>query len=137
MSASEFYSQANAAFVDEDYDLALQLFTKAIELDPSSADYYLKRAATNAKLGRNKESADDATASTMLAGGNTDIAGKAYLRKGMALYELGQFVEALNSLEEAKKIGLADRALDTWLSKCKQKVPQTAVSGKGSRVVFA
>ncbi|KAJ3415383.1 Cochaperone protein [Chytridiales sp. JEL 0842] len=128
MQGETFFSQANAAFVDEDYDLALSLFTQAIQQNPSSADYYLKRATTYAKLHKHKESLDDATAASMLALGNLDVAGRAMLRKGTALFELGDYGGSLKALEEAKKIGCTDKQLETWLTKARAKAPTTATT---------
>ena len=44
------YTTANEAFIDENYDLALSEYTKAIEEQPT-AEYYSKRAACYLKVG--------------------------------------------------------------------------------------
>ncbi|KAI8833919.1 SGS domain-containing protein [Chytridium lagenaria] len=69
------------AFVDEDYDLSLTLFTPI----------------THSKLSNPLDALNDATAAIMLAAGNTDIAAKANMRKGVALFELKRFEEALEA----------------------------------------
>ena len=43
------YTTANEAFIDENYDLALSEYTKAIEEQPT-AEYYSKRAACYLKV---------------------------------------------------------------------------------------
>ncbi|KAJ3112617.1 rRNA-processing endoribonuclease [Phlyctochytrium bullatum] len=119
------YAQANAAFVDEDYDTALQLFSKLIETNPSSSDYFLKRATTYAKLSKYEDAANDATAAVMLAAGSNDLASKAYFRKGHALYELKRYDEAFKSLQEAKVLGSKDKTLESLLKSCETHLPKT------------
>jgi len=41
--AEEFYRQANDASFEDDYDEALELYNKAIELDATNPEYLLKR----------------------------------------------------------------------------------------------
>lgn len=45
-------SEGNAAFVDEDYDRALEKYNTAIDLDDANAEYLVKRSAVHGKLGR-------------------------------------------------------------------------------------
>ncbi|KAI9313321.1 SGS-domain-containing protein [Zopfochytrium polystomum] len=115
--AVEQFQLANAAFVEEDYDTALALFTQAVQADPSNADYFLKRSITHAKLERHENARDDAAAAILLAAGNSDVAAKAHLRRGIALFELGAKPEARIDFEEAKRLGSKDKALDGWLRK--------------------
>jgi suppressor of G2 allele of SKP1 len=42
-SAVEFYKQATNAFFEDDYDEALELYNKAIDLDATNPEYFLKR----------------------------------------------------------------------------------------------
>ncbi|KAJ3303322.1 Cochaperone protein [Blyttiomyces sp. JEL0837] len=121
--AADLIQEANSAFVDEDFETALALFTRAIEADPTQADSFLKRAATHMKLSNHSDAVNDAIAASMLAGGNVEIAGKALLRKGMALFELKKFEEAREALEESKKVGCKDKILDTWISKVDAVAP--------------
>ncbi|KAJ1560474.1 Cochaperone protein [Cladochytrium tenue] len=118
-AATELYQQANAAFVDEDYDAALDLYTRALEEDSTNPDFLLKRAAVHAKLAQHAAARDDATRAATLAAasGAQDLAARAHLRRGVALAELGFSADARAALEEAKALGCADRLLDAWLKK--------------------
>lgn len=42
-SAELLYKQANDAFFEDDYDEALELYNKAIDLDATNPEYFLKR----------------------------------------------------------------------------------------------
>ncbi|KAJ3104024.1 Cochaperone protein [Phlyctochytrium planicorne] len=126
VASLELYTEANAAYVDEDYDHALLLFTKLINADPSSADYYLKRSLTYAKLQRFQESLDDATAAVMMSGGNNDVAAKANFRKGVAAFELKKMQVALEAFTEAKKVGSKEKQLDAWIKKAQDALPPSA-----------
>ena len=48
--ASDLEVQAKEAFVDEDYDHAVDLLTQAIALDPNNAEIYANRSQANIKL---------------------------------------------------------------------------------------
>jgi suppressor of G2 allele of SKP1 len=49
-SAETIFNKANAAFVDENFTEALELYNTAIEMDPTNAEYYVKRAACHYRL---------------------------------------------------------------------------------------
>lgn len=48
--ASEFEKKAKEAFFDDYYSLAVQLYSQAINLDPSNADLFADRAQAHIKL---------------------------------------------------------------------------------------
>lgn len=48
--ASDLARSAKEAFVDDDFELAVDLNTRALELDPANADLYSDRAQANIKL---------------------------------------------------------------------------------------
>lgn len=49
--ASDLQVKAKEAFVDDHYELAADLLTKAIAINPNSAELYADRAQANIKLG--------------------------------------------------------------------------------------
>lgn len=49
-AADSAYAEANSSFVDENYELALEGYNKAIELDAQNVDYLLKRSACQLRL---------------------------------------------------------------------------------------
>lgn len=50
MDASELAEKAKEAFVDDDFKLAVDLYSKAIDFSPTSADFFADRAQANIKL---------------------------------------------------------------------------------------
>jgi hypothetical protein len=51
MAASDLESKAKEAFVDDDFELAAELYTQAIDAGPATADLYADRAQAHIKLG--------------------------------------------------------------------------------------
>lgn len=66
MAAARQFAEANACFVDEDFQRALTLYDDAIAQDPSNADYCVKRAACHTKLGEYAEAVADASRALQL-----------------------------------------------------------------------
>jgi hypothetical protein len=50
-AASDLESKAKAAFVDDDFELAVDLYSQAIDVGPATADLYADRAQAHIKLG--------------------------------------------------------------------------------------
>ena len=48
--ANEFAEKAKEAFLDDDFQLAADLYSKAIDLNTSNPDYFADRAQANIKL---------------------------------------------------------------------------------------
>ncbi|RIA82220.1 putative heat shock protein 70-interacting protein [Glomus cerebriforme] len=99
MSAEEFKSQGNEAFSAKQYDKAIDLFTKAIELDPSNHVLYSNRSACYASLKQYDKALEDANKTIELK--NTWA--KGYSRKGAALHGLGKLEEARETYQEGLK----------------------------------
>lgn len=51
MAASDLESKAKEAFFDDDFELAAELYTQAIDAGPATADLYADRAQAHIKLG--------------------------------------------------------------------------------------
>ena len=51
MAASDLGGKAKEAFVDDDFELAAELYTQAIDAGPATADLYADRAQAHIKLG--------------------------------------------------------------------------------------
>jgi suppressor of G2 allele of SKP1 len=76
--AEELEKKGNAAFVDEDFEEAVNLYTKALALDSTNASVYISRAAAHVKLENFTDAVADANKAIEL---NPSLP-KAYLRKG-------------------------------------------------------
>jgi hypothetical protein len=51
MAQSDLASKAKEAFVDDDFELAAEFYTQAIDAVPATADLYADRAQAHIKLG--------------------------------------------------------------------------------------
>jgi len=103
-TASELFNEANSAFIDEEYDQALELYTKAIESDCTQPEYFLKRCIAYQKVNKYKESINDADMAIKISQGNQKIASKAYLRKGISEFESELYNEAKSDFEVANTL---------------------------------
>lgn len=113
-SVETVLSKANSAFVDEKYDDALALYNAAVEADPSDGEIYVKRSHAHFKLGNWKATVDDVNKALDCG---IQI-GKAYLRKGISAYHLGNFEEAKDAFEKGSLLDNTEKEFSTWLEKC-------------------
>jgi Flp pilus assembly protein TadD len=49
-TADTAFQKGNAAFVDEQYETALQHYSTAIDLEPENGEFWVKRSACNYQL---------------------------------------------------------------------------------------
>ena len=115
----------HAAMVDEDFEVAFKHYTSAIEPDPNDADCYSKRSAADLKRSRFSDAMSDATASVKLA-----PTAKAYQRKGIACFNLGEFSSARNAFSQALELDGdgGSRELKRWVRKCDAEILLAASS---------
>ena len=97
-SAEEFKVQGNEAFKKGEYDKAIGLYQKAIELDPQNHVLYSNKSGALINVGKFQEALDDSEQCLKLS----PQFSKGYQRKGTALENLGKTEEAL----EVYKLGL-------------------------------
>lgn len=107
-------TKANAAFVDEDYDLALALYKQALDASPNDAALYSQRAQTHIKLENHLEAAEDAGKAIELDP-NT---GRHYFRRGVALFHLEEYESAKAAFEKAQTLDPKNSSVKTWIRKC-------------------
>ncbi|KAJ3405438.1 Hsp90 cochaperone [Chytridiales sp. JEL 0842] len=100
MTVDELKSQGNKAFSSGDFDAAIDLFSKAIELDSSNHVLFSNRSAAYASKRDYIKALEDAEKTVSI---NSSWA-KGYSRKGAALYGLGRFQEAVEAYEAGLKI---------------------------------
>ncbi|CAK8532589.1 unnamed protein product [Lathyrus sativus] len=87
--------KAKEAFVEDHFELALELLTQAIQLHPTKPELYADRAQANIKLNNFTEAVADANKAIHL---NPSLS-KAYLRKGNACIKLEEYQTAKTALE--------------------------------------
>lgn len=113
MAGLDAYHEANALFVDAEYAAALLAYTRAVEAEPSNADYFAKRAAAQMELGNFIDAVADATKSIKLSPSL-----KAFARKGEALFRLEEFDEAELAFRKGLDLVPESILLRRWLRKC-------------------
>ncbi|MEW5299623.1 MAG: hypothetical protein WDW36_002619 [Sanguina aurantia] len=111
--AAASISQGDRAFIEEEYELALASYTEAVNLDPTNSRILDARANTLIKLGQYMEASEDASKAIDLEPGFS----KAYLRKGVALFNLEEYESAKEVFEAGQKQA-GDAAFKTWIRKC-------------------
>eukprot|EP00611_Tribonema_gayanum_P001770 TRINITY_DN112_c0_g2_i2.p2 TRINITY_DN112_c0_g2~~TRINITY_DN112_c0_g2_i2.p2 ORF type:complete len:378 (+),score=172.60 TRINITY_DN112_c0_g2_i2:300-1433(+) len=117
----DLLAQGNAAFVDDDFARAVQLYTQAVEADAGLADAYAARAAAHLKLRRHADALQDADSALKLRPGLEP----ALYRRGVACFSLDKYAEALEAFTAGKAAqgdrpaGTDDsRKYSTWIRKC-------------------
>ncbi|KAI4498804.1 hypothetical protein M0802_005979 [Mischocyttarus mexicanus] len=103
-------SEAVSAFVEKDYEKAIQLYTEAIKLNPHAALLYAKRGQIYLLLKKPNACIRDCNHALEL---NPDSAASHKFR-GRAYHLLGKWEEAVNDLRLACKFDFNEEA-DEWL----------------------
>ncbi|XP_015180828.1 PREDICTED: putative protein FAM10A4 [Polistes dominula] len=103
-------SEAVSAFVEKDYEKAIQLYTEAIKLNPQTALLYAKRGQVYLLLKKPNACIRDCNRALEL---NPDSAAGHKFR-GRAYHLLGKWEEAVNDLRLACKFDFDEQA-DEWL----------------------
>ncbi|KAH8965277.1 hypothetical protein BDL97_04G109500 [Sphagnum fallax] len=112
--AEELEKKGNAAFVDEDFEEAVNLYTKALALDSTNASVYISRAAAHVKLENFTDAVADANKAIEL---NPSLP-KAYLRKGIACFSLEEYQTAKSAFVAGAALEPKNPSFKTWISKC-------------------
>ena len=123
-TAEDFYSKGNEAFVNEDYNTAIEQYSAALGLDPVLADALVARAHALIKTDKYEDAKKDADKAIdiLRAGGETTpLISKAFLRSGVASFHLGRYREAKNCFVEGQKVG-EESGLKQWLCWSDEKI---------------
>lgn len=115
-------ASANAAFVDEDYDLALALYKQAIDANDKDPALFSQRAQTHIKLENYLEAAEDAGKAIELDP-NT---GRHHQRKGVALFHLEEYETAKEAFEAGLALDPKNSSFKTWIRKCAAEIDDEA-----------
>ncbi|KAF9581830.1 Hsp90 cochaperone, partial [Lunasporangiospora selenospora] len=127
MSAEEYKAQGNKAFLAKDYENAIELFSKAIELDSTNHVLYSNRSACYASLRNYDQALEDGEKTVELKG---DWA-KGYGRKATALYGLGRYPEANDVYEAGLKLEPTNAQLQKGLQDTQKAMEREASTGLG------
>lgn len=130
--ATSLFSQANAAFVDEDYTRAVELYTRALELDGDDADCLVNRAHAFQKLELYAEARTDAARAAQLRPAEP----KTHLRQGVACFHLADYRAASDSFQRGLDAG-GGADLRQWLVWSQDKLSKLAVQAEGEETLKA
>jgi len=141
-SADDYFTNGDKAFAEEDIDEALELYTKAIDLDDQKPNYFLVRSVAFERVKKYTEALNDAKSAVKLTAANEDddkvLAAKAYLRQGIAQYNLKDYQSAKSSLDKSKSLNPSEKTLASWIEKVEKELakasPGTAPSAGGGPV---
>lgn len=111
-------NQANKAFNEKHYAVAIAGYTKAIMLQPDNAVYYANRSIANLRLENYGSAVTDASKAIEL----DPSYAKAYYRRGDAQFALSRFKEAMRDFKEAAKLAPRDPTLRKRLSDAEREV---------------
>nr|XP_043630318.1 protein SGT1 homolog B-like [Erigeron canadensis] len=112
--ASDLITKAKEAFIDDHFELAVDFYSQAIDLNPTNPDLFSDRAQANIKLHNYTEAVSDANKAIELDPTNS----KAYLRKGTACFNLEEYQTAKTAFEAGASLVPEDTRFSEWVKKC-------------------
>ncbi|KAJ7969865.1 protein SGT1-like [Quillaja saponaria] len=121
--ASDLVKKAKEAFIDDHFELAVDLYTQAISLNPQSAELLADRSQANIKLSNYAEAVADANRAIELDPGLA----KAYLRKGTACYKLGKYQTAKAALESGASLAPGDSRFTNLIKDCDKHMAEEII----------
>lgn len=116
--ATELAEKAQEAFLDDNFQLAVDHYTQAIDLTPNDANLYADRAQTHLKLNNFTEAVADADRAIQI---DPSLA-KAYQRKGTAYIKLGDYHSAKATLEIGESLAQNDFRFIKLIKECDQHI---------------
>lgn len=118
--ATDLEKKAKEAFIDDHFELALELYSQAIDLNPSYAELYADRAQANIKLSNFTEAVADANRAIEL---DPSMA-KAYLRKGTACMKLEEYQTAKNAFQAGASLAPQDQRFTNFIKECEERIAE-------------
>ncbi|KAI3458083.1 hypothetical protein Pfo_014746 [Paulownia fortunei] len=122
MASSDPEQKAKEAFIDDHFELAVDLYTQAIALSPTNAELFADRAQANIKLRNFTEAVADANKAIEL----DPAMAKAYLRKGMACIRLEEYQTAKTALENGASLAPGDSRFTNLIKECDERIAEEA-----------
>ncbi|XAR71689.1 hypothetical protein NMG60_11018074 [Bertholletia excelsa] len=118
--ASDLETRAKEAFIDDHFELAVDLYSQAIVMNPKNAELFADRAQANIKLSNFTEAVADANRAIDL---DPSMA-KAYLRKGMACMKLEEYQTAKSALETGASFASEDSRFINLIKECDERIAE-------------
>jgi len=114
----------HSAFVDDDFELAVQRYSDALCADPNSADAFSSRAAARLKMHQHELALSDASRAV----GITPSA-NSHKRVGLACFALGRFQDAREAFSSALELSSPRAELKRWVRKCDAELSSSGSAG--------
>lgn len=122
MASSDLETKAKEAFIDDHFELAVDLYSQAIALSPNNAELFVDRAQANIKLGNFTEAVADANKAIEL----NPATAKAYLRKSVACMKLEEYQTAKTALETGASLAPGDSRFTNLIKECDERIAEEA-----------
>ncbi|GLT77749.1 hypothetical protein SLA2020_493090 [Shorea laevis] len=116
----DFAEKAKEAFFEDNFELAVDFYSKAIDLNPNDPHLFADRAQANIKLKNFTEAIADANQAIAL---DPKMA-KGYLRKGTACMKCGEYHTAKDALEAGAALAENDSRFTTLIKECDQHIAE-------------
>lgn len=135
-TAEECYEKANIAFKNESYRKAIELYGKALTHNPLNVDYLLSRAHAHNKIEAFEKAKEDSSKALDVAlKDETDrwknSVSRAFLRSGIASFNLGRYSEAKNCFLKGQQ-HQDEMGIKQWITWCDEKMEKLGIkTGEG------
>ncbi|KAJ6752614.1 PHOSPHATASE-RELATED [Salix koriyanagi] len=135
---ADLEKKAKEAFIDDHFELAVDLYTQAIALDPTNPDLFADRAQANIKLNKFTEAVADASKAIEL---DASLA-KAYLRKRkmveskiivsaiIACMKVGKYENAKAALEAGTSLVPGESRFTNLIKECDELIAEETGESK-------
>lgn len=125
--AEEFKNEGNTLMRGEQYEKAIEMYTKAIALDGSNAVYYCNRAAAHSKLNKHEDAIQDCERAVVIDSSYS----KAYGRMGLAYTSLNMHNDAKRCYEKALELDPDNQSYHNNLRIAEEKMREANISQAG------
>ncbi|CAH8272941.1 unnamed protein product [Arabidopsis lyrata] len=116
--AKELAEKAKKAYLEDDFDVAVDLYSKAIELDPNCAAFFADRAQAKIKTDNFTGAVADANRAIELE----PTLAKAYLRMGTACMKLEEYRTAKAALEKGASVAPNEPKFKKMIDECDLRI---------------
>lgn len=129
--SKECYDKANEAFTNENYRKAADLYGEALAHDPFNVDYLCARAHAHIKIDQfEKAKADANKAIDVALKDETErwksSLSRAFLRSGVASFNLGRYLEAKNCFLKGQQ-HQDEMGIKQWITWCDEKMEKLGI----------
>lgn len=125
------YDKANEAFTNDNYQKAIELYSDALSHDPCNVDYLCSRAHAYIKNDEFEKAKTDGNKAIDIALKDeterwTNSLSRAFLRSGIASFNLGRFSEAKNCFLKGQQ-HQDEMGIKQWITWCDEKMEKLGI----------